>query len=58
MRRLPHPRRQTGSFAALPQGGVRRVKLDEFQRQRLRRLVQEHPDASLAELRDILGAPP
>jgi transposase len=57
IRRLLQRRRQTGSFAARPRGGARRVKLGTPQRERLVVLVREQPDASLAELRDRLGAP-
>jgi transposase len=57
IRRLLQRRRLTGSFAALPRGGARRVKMDAPQRHRLVVLVREQPDASLAELRDRLGVP-
>lgn len=57
IRRLLQRRRQTGSFAARPRGGARRLKLGTPQRERLVVLVREQPDASLAELRDRLGTP-
>ena len=57
IRRLLQRRRQTGSFAALPRGGPRRVKIDPQRRDRLVVLVREQPDATLAELRQRLGAP-
>jgi transposase len=57
VRRLLRRRRQTGSFAAKPCGGARNVKMDEQRCGRLLVLVTEQPDASLAELRDRLGAP-
>ena len=57
IRRLLQRRRQTGSFAALPRGGPRRVKIDPQRRDRLVVLVREQPDATLAELRDRLAAP-
>jgi transposase len=56
IRRLLQRRRETGSFAARPRGGARRVKLDQPHCQRLVVLVREQPDASLAELRDRLDA--
>jgi transposase len=57
IRRLLQRRRQTGSFAALPRGGARRIKMDAPRCDRLVVLVTEQPDASLEELRDRLGAP-
>src|SRR5688572_25440358 len=57
IRRLLQRRRQTGSFAALPSGGARHVKMDPDRCGRLLVLVTEQPDASLAELHDRLGAP-
>jgi transposase len=57
IRRLLQRRRETGSFAALPCGGARHVKMDEPRCGRLLVLVTEQPDASLAELHDRLGAP-
>lgn len=57
IRRLLQRRRETGSFAALPSGGARNVKMDEPRCGRLLVLVTEQPDATLAELHDRLGAP-
>jgi transposase len=57
IRRLLQRRRDTGSFAALPCGGARHVKMDPQRCDRLVVLVREQPDASLDELRDRLGAP-
>lgn len=57
IRRLLQRRRETGSFAALPRGGARRVKLTPQDRGRLVVLVREQPDATLAELQGRLGAP-
>jgi transposase len=57
IRRLLQRRRQTGSFAAKPRGGARATKLDQARRTHLLLLVTEQPDATLAELRDRLGAP-
>lgn len=51
-RRVKQCRRETGRTTALPQGGARRIKIDP---NRLAALVKEHPDATLKELRDLLG---
>src|SRR2546423_12183178 len=53
--RLMQRRRQTGGLDAKSHGGGHPPALDEAARQRLRRLVQEQPDATLAELRQRLG---
>src|SRR5262249_25070345 len=50
-------RRTTGSFAALPHAGGPAPKMDPDRRARLAVLVAGQPDATLAELRDRLGAP-
>jgi transposase len=47
--------RHTGDVAPKPHGGGHPPALDEAARQRLRQLVQEQPDATLAELRQQLG---
>jgi transposase len=57
IRRLLQRRRATGSVAALPRGGARRVKLTPEHRDRLVVLVREQPDATLQELHGRLGAP-
>jgi transposase len=57
VRRLLQRRRQTGSFAAKPRGGGPPTKMTDDRRCRLLVLVSEQPDATLAELRDRLGAP-
>jgi transposase len=57
VRRLLQRRRQTGSFAAKPHAGGPAPKMDEARRARLVVLVAERPDATLAEVRDRLGAP-
>jgi transposase len=57
IRRLLQRRRETGSYAALPWNGGPRPKLDDRQRQRLVRLVQRQPDATLAQLQQRLGQP-
>jgi len=56
IRRLLQRRRQTGSFAALPHAGGPAPKMDDQRCQRLIALVREQPDATLAQLRDRLGA--
>jgi transposase len=56
IRRLLQRRRQTGSFAAKPPAGGPRPKLGPPQRRQLVALVAERPDATLAELRQRLGA--
>ena len=53
--RLVQRRRQTGDLAPKPHGGGRSPALDEDARQRLRQLLQEQPDATLAELKQRLG---
>lgn len=45
-------RRETGRTTPLPTGGRRHAKID---RQHLAELVREHPDATLKQLRDLLG---
>ena len=57
IRRLLQRRRQTGSFAAKPHAGGPAPKMTPDRRERLLVLVSEQPDATLAELRDRLGAP-
>jgi transposase len=57
IRRLLQRRRETGSFTALPHGGGSAPKMDAERCKRLVVLVGEQPDATLAELRDRLGAP-
>jgi len=51
IRRLLQRRRETGSISALPGGRGPKPKLTEAQLARLSRLVKQHPDATLAELR-------
>jgi len=53
--RLLQLRRQTGSIDPRPHGGGKPPTLDDDGLERLRRLVQERPDATLQELRDGLG---
>lgn len=42
--------RETGSVAPEPHGGGRQAKFSGKQLERLRKLVESHPDATLAEL--------
>jgi transposase len=53
--RLRQRQRQTGSIDPKPHGGGRPHKLDEAAQARLLQLVRQHPDATLAELRQQLG---
>lgn len=55
--RLLQQQRRTGSVQPKPHGGVPARKLDAAAEARLLALVQEKPDATLAELRDRLGIP-
>lgn len=57
IRRLVQRRRATGAIAPLPHRGGPAPALGPDQRERLRMLVARQPDATLAELRDRLGAP-
>jgi len=52
VRRVKQRRREHGELSPRPLGGRRRWKID---RQRLAELVREHPDATLKELRAMLG---
>jgi transposase len=56
IRRLLQRRRETGGVAAKPHGGGRPRKLGEGQSRQLLALVVEHPDATLGELHQRLGA--
>lgn len=56
IRRLLQRRRETGSFAARPHAGGPARKMTPDRCDRLAALVSEQPDATLAELRDRLGA--
>ena len=52
VRRLKQHRRERGDIVPRRGGGSRGTKFD---RQQLRLLVEQHPDATLVELRDRLG---
>jgi transposase len=51
-RRVKQRRRETGETTHRPMGAPIVIKVD---RARLAELVREHPDATLAELRELLG---
>jgi transposase len=53
--RLVRSYRETGTVQPMPHGGGRRPALGPEQRERLRELVREQPDATLQELRQALG---
>jgi transposase len=53
--RLLQLRHQTGSFDPRPHGGGKPPALDRAGLERLRAVVQERPDATLAQLREHLG---
>jgi transposase len=54
MRGLLQRRRETGSIAPLPQNAGRKPKLDDRQMQRLHRLAERCPDATLQEMKEGL----
>lgn len=54
IRKLFQRRRETGSYAAKPHSGGVASQLGEPQRQQIKNLVQEQPDAKLTELCDRL----
>jgi transposase len=53
--RLLQRRRRTGSVEPKPHGGGTKSKIDAHHLERLRQLLNDQPDATLAELRDRLG---
>jgi transposase len=55
--RLLQRRRDAGSVAPKPHGGGRKPKIDTQALERLRALLRDQPDATLAELRERLGIP-
>ena len=52
IRRLLQRRRESGTIAPKPYGGGRPAKFRGEKLERLKKLVEEQPDATLAELRD------
>lgn len=54
VRRMKQRRRETGETAPRPMGGATVVKIDPG---RLAELVRQKPDATLRELREMLGVP-
>ena len=54
IRKLIQRRRETGSLAPLPQNPGRKRALNDRQMERLGRLIQRRPDATLKELRKSL----
>lgn len=57
IRNLLARRRQRGSYAALTPSGGPKARLSPQHKQRLRELVAQQPDATLAELKERSGAP-
>lgn len=57
IRRLLQRRRETGSFSVLPGGRGPQPKLTAARLERLAKHVQEHPDATLAELKKRVRLP-
>ncbi len=55
--RLLRHRRQTGSLEPQPHGGGRQPALDPAACERLRQCLQQHPEATLDELRQQVGVP-
>lgn len=55
VRRLKQRRRELGTIAPLPHRSGPIPKLNEPRKQRIRKLVEAQPDATLAELRNRLG---
>jgi transposase len=55
--RLVQRHRATGNYGPKPHGGGRRAALDAPAQERLRRLVQDQPDATLEELAARVGVP-
>jgi transposase len=55
IRKLLQRRRETNSLAPLPQNPGRKRALNDRQMERLGRLIQKRPDATLRELRKSLG---
>ncbi len=55
IRKLLQRRRETDSLAPLPRNPGRKRELNDRQMQRLGRLIQKRPDATLKQLRKSLG---
>ncbi len=55
IRKLLQRRRETDSLAPLPRNPGRKRALNDRQMERLGRLIQKRPDATLRELRKSLG---
>lgn len=55
VRRLKQRRRESGTIEPLPRNSGRKPALDESARERLKELVRQQPDATLEELRSLLG---
>lgn len=53
--RLLQRRRQTGSIAPQPHGGGQKPAFDPPAAERLRQAVADRPDATLEELRQVVG---
>ena len=51
IRRILQRRRELGTISALPGGRGPQPKLSAVQQKRLKKLVEEYPDATLAELK-------
>jgi len=54
VRRIKQRRRETGETTPRPMGGATLIKIDP---ERLAELVRQKPDATLKELREMLGIP-
>jgi transposase len=55
IRRLLQRRRESGDYGAKPHGGGHPLLFSPKKLERLERLVQQQPDATLAELRQRIG---
>ena len=55
LRRLKQRRRESGRIEAYPRNSGRKPALDEAAREQLKELVRQQPDATLEELRELLG---
>ena len=57
IRRLLQRRRETGSFAPLPQNAGRKRGLNDRQMKKLKAWVRKHPDATLREIKAGMKLP-